>query len=129
LQITPRSTKKSSGSHLLLVVDSVATHAFTMASSAPINIAGINKVELLHALWKASKVAPFYASCDAVGLKVPNFDLDKAGKAVHDYIDYFQGRLIKMDLSGDTLDPSGYDRDLGAGAVARAIAAAKLMPN
>jgi hypothetical protein len=78
------------------------------SSDGLINIAGINKVELLHALWKASKVASFYASPDAVGLKVPDFDLDEAAKAVAGgSIDYFQGRNIKMNLSGDTINPSG----------------------
>mgnify|MGYP001587776967 CR=1 FL=1 len=38
------------------------------------------------------------------------------------YFDYLHGRVMKVDLSGDTLDPWLYDRDLGTGAAARAIA-------
>jgi hypothetical protein len=36
-------------------------------------------------------------------------------------IDYLYGRGLKVDLSGDTLDPWGYDRNNGAGAAERAI--------
>lgn len=35
--------------------------------------------------------------------------------------DYIQGRVLKVHLSGDTLDPWLYDRDNGEGAAARAI--------
>jgi hypothetical protein len=41
---------------------------------------------------------------------------------VQDYIDYFQGRVIKTDLRGDAIDPRLYDRDNGAGAAERAVA-------
>lgn len=36
--------------------------------------------------------------------------------------DYLQGRVMKVDLSEDTLDPWLYDRDNGQGAAERAIA-------
>jgi hypothetical protein len=39
------------------------------------------------------------------------------------YFDYLQGRVMKTDFSGDTLDPRLYDRDNGEGAAARAVAA------
>lgn len=32
------------------------------------------------------------------------------------YFDYLQGRVMKVDLSGDSFDPWGYDRDNGEGA-------------
>jgi len=38
------------------------------------------------------------------------------------FFDYLKGRVMKIDLSGDTLDPWGYDRDNGKGAVAHALA-------
>ena len=39
------------------------------------------------------------------------------------YFDYLKGRVMKIDLSGDSeLDPRLYDRDNGAGAAERAIA-------
>lgn len=35
--------------------------------------------------------------------------------------DYVDGRVMKIDLSGDEFDPWGYDRDNGAGAAQRVI--------
>lgn len=37
------------------------------------------------------------------------------------YFDYEQGRVMKVDLSGDTFSPRLYDRDNGAGAAQSAI--------
>lgn len=37
------------------------------------------------------------------------------------YFDYLHGRPLKIDLSGDKLDPRLYDRDHGDGAAARAL--------
>jgi len=37
------------------------------------------------------------------------------------YFDYLSGRVMKVDLSSDELDPWLYDRDNGQGAAARMI--------
>lgn len=37
------------------------------------------------------------------------------------YFDYVRGRVMKVNLNGDTLNPWLYDRDNGDGAAARAI--------
>jgi hypothetical protein len=37
------------------------------------------------------------------------------------YFDYLRGRVMKVELSDNTIDPYLYDRDLGNGAAARAI--------
>lgn len=37
------------------------------------------------------------------------------------YFDYLKGRVMKIDLSGDELNPALYDRDNGEGAAERAI--------
>ena len=37
------------------------------------------------------------------------------------YFDYLNGRVMKIDLSEDMLDPWLYDRDNGEGAAARAL--------
>lgn len=87
-----------------------------------ISIAGLDKVELLHALWNESPVAAFFSTRDAAGIEVPVFDWEMAAYDVLGSIGYFQGRCIKMDLSGDMVDPSGYDRQNGPGAAARVIA-------
>jgi len=44
--------------------------------------------------------------------------LEEAERALNQssYIDYFNGRVIKVDLRGDLLDPTLYDRDNGQGA-------------
>lgn len=38
------------------------------------------------------------------------------------YFDYLHGRVMKVELGGDTLDVRLYDRDNGEGAAARALA-------
>lgn len=37
------------------------------------------------------------------------------------YFDYFKGRVMKVDLSGNTVDTALYDRDNGPGAGRRAL--------
>lgn len=37
------------------------------------------------------------------------------------YVDYFHGRVIKVDFSGDAFDERLYDRDCGKGAAQRAV--------
>lgn len=37
------------------------------------------------------------------------------------YVDYFNGRVIKVDFSGDAFDERLYDRDCGKGAAQRAV--------
>jgi hypothetical protein len=82
-----------------------------------VDIAGLDKVAVLRALWAASQAATFFSE-----LKSPPFHNAGARVAVLDYIDYFQGRVIKMDLRGDAVDPRLYDRDSGKGAAERAVA-------
>ena len=77
-----------------------------------VNIKGIRKTELLKALWEKSSIAGFYPM---TGLKAPEFDEKRAEEAVKGYIDYFQGRVIKCNISGDTAIPYLYDRDNGPG--------------
>ncbi len=38
------------------------------------------------------------------------------------YFDYLRGRVMKVDISGDSFDPWGFDRDNGQGAAESAIA-------
>lgn len=71
-------------------------------------------------LWKRKKPASFFNSFAALSNNVippSNFDKQSALKAINNgYIDYFQGRCIKCDLSEDLVNPRGYDRDEGQGA-------------
>lgn len=86
-----------------------------------IDIAGIDRTELLAALFNASKpqgmgfAQPFAAPmtrAEAAELL-----------AQTDYFDYLRGRVMKIQLKeGATeLDEWGYDRDLGQGAAARVV--------
>lgn len=84
-----------------------------------VDISGLDKVELLHRLWQASTPAMFFA---AKRVPPPDFSREVAEKAVTDYIDYFAGRLIKMDLSEDRIHPFCYDREFGQGSVAQIVA-------
>ena len=81
-----------------------------------VNIRGLDKVNLLRALWENQKPAAFFTM---TGRLPPLFDPNEATKAVKSYIDYFCGRAIKSDLSGDEVDPYGYDRDTNEGAFAK----------
>jgi hypothetical protein len=83
-----------------------------------INIAGLNKAEVLAALYNASKPQ---------GMGMLHYDpkpmtTDEASSLVgQGYFDYLKGRVMKVSLSGDEFDPWLYDRDNGTGAAARAI--------
>jgi hypothetical protein len=85
-----------------------------------VSIAGLNKVELLRKLWSGQKPALFFEDYPSL---IPRFDEVEAREAVKGYIDYFQGRCIKTDISGDTASPHLYDRETGRGAFAKAVAA------
>lgn len=77
-----------------------------------VNIQGLDKVELLHALWSNQKSASFFTMS---GIPSPQFDHQEANTAVLERIDYFCGRAIKCDLSKNEVDPGLYDRDAGQG--------------
>lgn len=84
--------------------------------SGKINIKGIDKTTLLRKLWEGMRPAAFFSQFP---MPPPPFDEGAAQEAVKGYIDYFEGRCIKCDLSGDEVDPRMYDRDAGQGAFAR----------
>lgn len=84
-----------------------------------ISLEGLDKAEVLAALYNASKPQ---------GLGFLHYDptpmtAEQAKELLKQttYFDYLAGRVMKIDLSGDTLDPWGYDRDNGTGAVAAVI--------
>ena len=94
--------------------------------SDEIDISGLDKVELLKRLWINIKPASFFTNRPDVS--VPSFNEGAAKDAVKKYIDYFQGRAIKMDLSGDEInriesphytnpDRSEHDLQVGEGIV------------
>ena len=76
-----------------------------------IDIQGIDKVALLKALWEKSIPALFFQS---FSVPPPEWDDDAVPANTADFkFDYFLGRVIKADLSGDSVSPRLYNRDVG----------------
>ena len=85
-----------------------------------INFANKDKATVLKALWENSK---------AQGMSF--LHLPKSGTmsvaecaaalAKNPHVDYFAGKVIKVDFSSDSFDPWGYDRDNGEGAAAKVL--------
>lgn len=71
-----------------------------------VNIAGLDKVMLLEHMWQNT-----YPRGRGMLQGLLPFNRAQASTAVTGYIDYFQGRPIKSDISGDEVDPYLYDRD------------------
>lgn len=88
-----------------------------------ISLTGLNKGDVLAALYNASR---------AQGMGFMQYEAKPMTRAEAEqilekttYFDYLKGRVMKVDLSGDELDPRLYDRDNGQGAVQMAIEALK----
>lgn len=84
-----------------------------------INIAGLDKVEVLRALYQHAK---------SQGMGLLHFDPAPMSRKESEallqegtYFDYLQGRVMKVDLGSDELWSRLYDRDNGEGAAARAL--------
>lgn len=86
-----------------------------------IDISKLDKAEVLTALYNASKQ-------QGMGFLNPRgrepLSKQEAAELLKQttYFDYLAGRVMKVDLSEDMLDPGLYDRDNGYGAAAAAIA-------
>lgn len=89
---------------------------------AQVNIAGLDKVEVLRALWTKSGSSEVSQRVKSQWGAPSVFDWNAACAEVQSYVDYFQGRVIKCNLKGDSFDPAMFDRDNGAGAAAAAVA-------
>lgn len=85
-----------------------------------IDISGLDKAEVLHALYHRSHV-------QGLGIlqAIPEYTVDDARKDLDEqpgyYFDYLHGRVLKVDLFGDSFDSRLYDRDCGEGAAEAAI--------
>lgn len=81
-----------------------------------------DKAEVLAVLYNHSKVQ----GLGILHYKPENMTKETAQKLLEEnsrqYFDYLEGRVMKVDLLGDELDPRLYDRDNGDGAAERAIA-------
>lgn len=85
-----------------------------------IALTGLNKADVLAALYNASKPQGKGLLQHTPAPMTQDEAMAKLEKTT--YFDYLNGRVMKVDLSGDELDPWGYDRDNGQGAAERAIA-------
>jgi hypothetical protein len=91
-----------------------------------VDITGLDKAEVLAALYNASKVQGMGVMQAVLG----DMTAEKAREVIASrgddhgnkgYFDYLFGRVLKVNISGDSFDPRGYDRDVGQGAASRAI--------
>jgi hypothetical protein len=91
-----------------------------------IDVSGLNPAALLAALFNNSKplgLGVFHDNGDEM-------TEDEAAQAIAErrnedglaYFDYLRGRVMKVEIGGESLDPRLYDRDLGNGAAARVVA-------
>lgn len=84
-----------------------------------IDIKGLDKAKVLLALYEGSHELGM-SSLGRFTDKPTLADCRKHLEASM-YVDYFNGRVIKVDLKGETINEAFYDRDCGAGACAAAI--------
>lgn len=85
-----------------------------------ININGLDKAEVLMSLFNGSRQQGMGFFDDRGSA---NMTIEKARELISfrcDF-DYLYGRVMKIDLSGDTLNPWLYDRDNGEGAAEEII--------
>ena len=77
---------------------------------------------------KADVLAALYDRAQTQGLGLLHYTPENLAKEEAEallemgtYFDYLKGRVMKVELSGDELDPSLYDRDNGQGAAEAAL--------
>jgi hypothetical protein len=89
--------------------------------SQEIDITGLDKKKLLKKLWKNSKPAAFFAMSGMSSLSISDSEIDKVFANESCYADYLCGRIIKTSFKTDKLNPWGYDRDNGTGAMQKVV--------
>src|SRR5689334_18258688 len=91
-----------------------------------ISIKGLDKADLLAAFYNSSQFQGY-------GKYDPEASPESMTKADAQRIiargqlsfDYLRGRILKIDIGGDMLNPFGFDRDLGQGASERVVEGVK----
>jgi hypothetical protein len=88
-----------------------------------IDIEGVNKADILVALYNSSKVQGMgFLQATGVPMKKEEAELllnDSDNPQM--YFDYLHGKIMKVRLDGDVLRTAMYDRDNGEGAAHEAI--------
>jgi hypothetical protein len=85
-----------------------------------IDISKLDKAEVLRKLFNRSKPQ----GLGFLHYTQTNMSSEKAQELLdegHTYFDYVQGRVMKVDLSGDEFNEALYDRDNGPGAAKAAL--------
>ena len=83
-----------------------------------INIQGLDKAVVLKALHDNSKAQGMsFMHLRSLSLEECQTIIDEGNL----YFDYLAGKVMKVDLKGDSFDPWGYDRDNGKGAAQKAV--------
>jgi hypothetical protein len=88
-----------------------------------IDITGLDKAKLLQVLFNNSKQQGM-GFLDTSGskdmtLEEAQSEIDERGDKL--FFDYLKGRVMKVNLSGNSLNVWGYDRDNGEGAALAAV--------
>lgn len=89
-----------------------------------IDIKGLDKAELLAGLYNASKplgLGFLHATTEPMSRQDAEAIIAEQGL----YFDYLNGRVMKVNLEGDELQPSNYDRNNGEGSAANVVNAIK----
>ena len=101
----------------------------TQGNENMVNIKGLDKADVLMALFNASRplgmgiLAEIARGGGPMTREQANGVIAEcAERGGSTYFDYLVGRVMKIDISGDEVDPRLYDRDNGQGAAARALA-------
>ncbi len=88
-------------------------------SNSEVDIAGLDKKEVLKQLWLGSKPATFFVMS---GIEPPNYDPKEAENAIkRENIDYLCGRAIKCGIYGNKLINYRYDSYNGEGTMQKAV--------
>ena len=85
-----------------------------------IDLKGKNKAEVLAKLYNASRPQGL-GFLQYYGKDMTTEEAQDLLDSGNTYFDYLKGRVMKVDLSRDELDPRLYDRDNGQGAAAAAL--------
>lgn len=88
-----------------------------------IDITGLNKAEVLAALYNNARTLSIFSDKETITIRnaekiLDSVELTRDGRV---YFDYLNGRVLKLYLDRDTIDPALYDRDNGQGATYAAI--------
>jgi hypothetical protein len=90
-----------------------------------LDISGLDKAELLAGLYNRSKPL----GLGFLEATQEDMTVDEARRIIQQQgprFDYLNGRVMKIDLGGDTLNPRGFDRDNGAGATQSVVQAIRV---